>query len=74
MLHLASGEDGAIQFLDFAIILVKLLVKCRSNAFYFKFRGKWDEVGFLSININIIYNICSLLVFRVPPPNSSSKN
>lgn len=40
MLHLVLGEDGAIQFLDFAIMLVKLLVKCHSNAFYLKLRGK----------------------------------
>lgn len=33
MYQLVSGEDGPIQYLDFAIMLLKLLVKWRSNAF-----------------------------------------
>lgn len=42
MLRLVLREDGAIQFLNFAIMLVKLFVNCSSNAFHLKSRGKYD--------------------------------
>lgn len=46
MFHLVSEEYRSIQYLDFAIILVKLLVKWSSNAFYLKFRGNMMKSDF----------------------------
>lgn len=60
--HFVSGTEGPIQYLDFAIMLVKLLVQCSSNALHLKFRKKYDRLSWISkqgISILIQYQYYS---------------